>query len=57
MVQEKMAVTIREATEMVSLGKTKIHQLLANGHLTRIKVGRRTLVTVESLRRLIGAHS
>lgn len=50
----KIAVTVREATQMVSLGKTKIHELLASGRLKRVKVGRRTLVTVESLRHLIG---
>lgn len=54
MEQNKIAVTVREATQMVSLGKTKIHELLASWRLKRVKVGRRTLVTVESLRHLIG---
>lgn len=51
---ERFTVTVREASIMVSLGKTKINELLANGSLTRVKVGRRTLITVESLRRLVG---
>lgn len=53
MMQDRIAVTVREATYMVSLGKTKIHEMLADGRLTRVKVDRRTLVTVASLRRLI----
>lgn len=54
MKNERFTVTVREASEMVSLGKTKLNELLASGSLTRVKVGRRTLITVESLRRLVG---
>lgn len=57
MIQERIAVSVNEAAKMVSLGKTKLFQLCATGHLTRVKVGRRTLITVESLRRLIGEQS
>lgn len=54
MIQDRIAVSVNEATKLVSLGKTKLFQLCASGRLTRVKVGRRTLITVESLRRLIG---
>jgi hypothetical protein len=50
---EVLAVTIQDTGGMTSLGKTKICELLANGQLKRVKVGRRTLVTTESIRLLI----
>jgi len=50
---ERITVTVAAAREMTGLGNTKIFELLASGHLRRVKVGRRTLITTESIRALI----
>ncbi|MCD1589684.1 excisionase [Qipengyuania citrea] len=36
------------------LGRTKINDLMNDGTLVRKKMGRRTLITVESIERLLG---
>ena len=50
---EKLTVTVVTAREMTGLGNTKIFELLGSGQLKRVKVGRRTLITTESIRALI----
>ena len=50
---EPLAITIRSTREALSLGTTKIYELIAEGELTVLKVGRKTLVTTESVRRLV----
>ena len=49
----QLVMSIREAMEATTLGKTKVYELIGEGRLTKIKVGRRTLVTIESVRRLL----
>lgn len=50
---EPFTVTIEKARGLTGLGNTKIFELLAAGQLKRVKVGRRTLITTESIRALI----
>lgn len=50
---EPITVTILQARRMLGLGATKIHELLASGALRRVKVGRRTLITVASIHSLV----
>ncbi|GLT02457.1 hypothetical protein GCM10007897_38670 [Sphingobium jiangsuense] len=50
---EPLTVTIEGTRQLTGLGNTKIFELLASGHLKRVKVGRRTLVTIQSIRALI----
>ena len=50
---EKLTITVAAAREVTGLGNTKIFELLASGQLKRVKVGRRTLITIESIRALI----
>ena len=47
----KIAVTIPEAVEMTSIGRTKIYTLFREGKLTPRKSGKRTLILVEDLKR------
>jgi excisionase family DNA binding protein len=50
---EKVAASIREAGEALSLSRSRIYELLDEGRLQRVKIGRRTLIPVESIRRLV----
>jgi excisionase family DNA binding protein len=52
---EKITATVSEACQMTGLGKTKIFELLAAKKITGTLVGKRRLIHVESLRRLLGA--
>ncbi len=51
---EPLAVSIKAAAEILGLGRTSIYALIAEGRLEAFKVGRRTLVRVESIKRLVG---
>ncbi|SEH12497.1 DNA binding domain-containing protein, excisionase family [Sphingopyxis sp. YR583] len=44
-----LCVTINEAADMLSLGRTSIYQLIAEGALVAIKIGTCTRVTTASL--------
>ena len=50
---EQLTITVQMAGEVLGLGSTKLYELLASGELTRVKIGRRTLVTTESIRALV----
>ena len=47
----------REAIDILGIGLTTLDTLLREGDLTRIKIGRRSLVTNESIRRYIADQS
>ena len=50
---EPIAVSINNAAQALSLGRTSIYQLINEGRLEARKLGRRTLVTTESIRALV----
>lgn len=50
---EPLAVSIKEAAKALGLGRTSIYAMIADGRLEAFKIGRRTLVRVESIRRLV----
>ncbi|OYX63366.1 MAG: hypothetical protein B7Y88_12985 [Sphingomonadales bacterium 32-64-17] len=50
-----LTATVAQAVQATGLGRTKIDQLMRDGTLERTKVGRRTLISVESIERLVGA--
>ncbi len=50
---QKLTCTINEACEMTGLGRTKLYELIGDGHLTTTTVGRRRLVVVRSLLSLL----
>nr|WP_292974067.1 helix-turn-helix domain-containing protein [Novosphingobium sp.] len=50
---EPLAVRIPDAVRMTGIGRSKLYELIASGDLDAIKVGRCTLVPMESLRALL----
>ena len=55
---ESVAASIKETCGALSLGRTKVYELINAGQLRTLKIGSRTLVTVESIRALAStAHS
>jgi excisionase family DNA binding protein len=50
---QRLTCTISEACEMTGLGRTKIYELVGDGHLATTTVGRRRLVMVRSLLSLL----
>ena len=50
---QPIAASINDTAKALSLGRTSVYALIRDGRLETIKLGRRTLVKVESIRRLI----
>ena len=50
---QRFTCTINEACEVTGLGRTKLYELIADGHLATTTVGRRRLVVVRSLLSLL----
>lgn len=53
---EKLLVSITDAAKALSLGRTSIYELMRSGELETRKMGRRRLITAESLRRLVNGQ-
>ena len=51
-----LTTSINEAAKALNLGRTSIYALIRDGRLETIKIGRRTLIKVESIRKLAGAQ-
>lgn len=51
----KLAFTIAEACHAVGLGRSKIYELIGQGHLEVRKIGSRTIIPADSLHKLV-AH-
>ncbi len=50
---EQLAVSINDTVRALGLGRTTVYAMIADGRLESIKLGRRRLVKVESIRRLL----
>lgn len=50
---EPIAVSINDAASALGLGRTSIYAMIADGRLEAFKIGRRTLIRVESIQRLV----
>ncbi len=50
---ENQVVSIAEARAMTRLGTTKLYELIADGVLATCKVGRRRLVRVDSIHKML----
>lgn len=50
---EKVVVSIREAGEALSVSRSRIYELIDEGRLQRVKIGRRALIPVASVHRLV----
>jgi len=54
---QKLTCTINEACEMTGLGRTKLYELIGDGHLATTTIGRRRLVMVRSLLSLLESNT
>lgn len=52
-ITEPLAYSIRDASRVSSIGKTRLYELINSGQLKFTKIGKRTLVVAASLRHLI----
>ena len=52
---EPLATSVAQAAAALGLGRTSIYALIREGRLEAIKLGRRTLIKVESIHRLIAS--
>ena len=48
-----LAVSPAQAAQMLSLGRTRLYELISAGELRPLKLGRRTLIPVQQLHDLI----
>jgi excisionase family DNA binding protein len=53
---EPLALSINDTAKALSLGRTSIYAMIADGRLEAFKLGRRTLVRMHSIRRLVEAQ-
>ena len=53
---EPLALSISDTAKALSLGRTSIYVMIADGRLEAIKLGRRTLIRMESIRRLVAGE-
>lgn len=54
---EPVVTSVKDAAKALSLGRTSIYALIKEGRLETIKLGRRTLITVTSIRALVAPTS
>lgn len=52
-----LAVRVREACRLTSIGRSKLYELIAAGHIEVIKVGAITLIPTRSLQCFLEARS
>jgi excisionase family DNA binding protein len=53
---EPLALSISDTAKALSLGRTSIYAMIADGRLDALKLGRRTLIRMESVRRLVAGE-
>jgi len=53
---EPLAVSINDTAKALGLGRTSIYVMIADGRLEAFKLGRRTLIRAESIRRLVAGE-
>lgn len=49
---ELLAISINETAKALGIGRSSVYSLVKSGRLDAIKIGRRTLLTTESVKRL-----
>lgn len=53
---EPLAVSIKDTVTALGVGRTTVYEMIKDGRLEAFKLGRRTLVRTESIRRLVDAQ-
>lgn len=53
---QPITMSINDATKALGVGRTTVYSLIGQGRLEVIKLGRRTLVKADSIRRLVDAN-
>jgi excisionase family DNA binding protein len=51
---DRVFYSVAETCRLLSLGRTKVYELIGEERLAVVKIGRRSLVTAESIARLSG---
>jgi excisionase family DNA binding protein len=54
---EPLTTSVNDAAKALGVGRTSIYALIGEGRIETVKLGRRTLVKVASLRKLINELS
>jgi excisionase family DNA binding protein len=54
---EKLAVSVSDACRLIGIGRTKVYELIKEGRLQTVKLGRRTVIKVDSIRSLLAEAS
>jgi excisionase family DNA binding protein len=54
---DNVLISIPEAGKMLSVGRSTLYRLIGDGQLETVKIGRRTLIRVTSIRALAGEAS
>jgi excisionase family DNA binding protein len=52
---EPLTIRIDDARKAIGVGRTTIYSLIANGQIETVKIGRRRLIRVDSIRQLVAA--
>lgn len=51
--EDKLALTVEEAARMLSVSRTTFYELIASKIILTVKIGRRRVVPMEELRKLL----
>jgi excisionase family DNA binding protein len=54
---DPIAISVEEARKSLGIGRTKLYELVGQGRLKALKIGRRTLILVASIHALINDAS
>ena len=54
---EPVLLTVKDACKMLGLGSTKVNELIGKNDISSIKVGRRRLVVIQSVREFVLRNS
>ena len=49
---ENMLISIRDAAKLLGIGRSKVYDLMSQGQLATVQIGRRRLVRIDSVRAL-----
>ena len=53
---DRLAYSINETARILSLGRTSIYAMIADGRLVAFKLGRRTLIKADSIQQLLAGQ-